>query len=243
MDIKPASSEGTDIKKKSPVSKKSSVLLWKRSLEQVKTWFKKYKKIIQLAKDKGLNESDTSNVINDMLCDIFWFEKMVDITTEYKIKWQFCDYGIKINNKLAFLVEIKAIWIDLNENHIYQASSYASSEWVKWVILTNLKEWRLYHLSFWTKIDNDLVFCVDLLDSQNVKKIEESLSYLHKESFVKWHIEKLWSEKSALTLSNMRKVLLSKGMIKKIQWDLTKLTKVKVSESEIHDLIDKVTKE
>lgn len=220
--------------------KKITTLLSKKSHEQLQLWIKKYKKMISIAKEKWLNESDTSNVINDMLCDIFGFEKMLDITTEYKIKWQFCDYWVKVNNKLTFLLEVKAIGVDLNENHIYQASSYASSEWVKWLVLTNLKEWRLYHLSFGAKIDSHLMFSVDILDDQNNKRIEDIFSYLHKESFVKWFIEKLWIERSSLTQDNIKKIFTSPSMVKKVQIDLAKMTKVKVSENEIQEIINKI---
>jgi hypothetical protein len=53
---------------------------------------------------------------------------MKDITTEYKIRNQFCDYGVKINNKLNFLIEVKPITRDLNDNNIFQANAYAATE-------------------------------------------------------------------------------------------------------------------
>lgn len=228
------------------VSKKknnSKIVFTKKTIDQFSSWIKKYKKIIQIAKDKWLNESDKSNVINDILNDVLWYEKMIDITTEYKIKSQFCDYGIKIDNRLSMLIEVKAIGIDLNENHIYQASSYASTEWVKRVVLTNLRERRLYHLSFWSRIDSDLVFSIDILNESKQKALEDSLLFIHKEWIYKWHIDKLRSNKTALSLDNIRKILLSKPMIKKIQLELAKTTKVKVPEWEIYSIIDRISKE
>ncbi len=114
----------------------------------MKEGLKKYSKIAEIAKKRGLNESDTSNIINDMLGEVFGYDKFFDVTTEYKIRGQYADYGVKIDEKLTFLIEIKAISIPLNENHIFQAASYASTEGVEWVVLTNLEEWRIYHLSF-----------------------------------------------------------------------------------------------
>jgi len=75
-----------------------------------------------------MNESDTSNIINDMLGEMFGYDKFFDVTTEYKIKGQYADYGVKIDDKLTFIIEVKAIGVSLNDNHIFQASSYASTE-------------------------------------------------------------------------------------------------------------------
>lgn len=71
---------------------------WKFSKE----WIKKFSKIIEIASTRDMNESDTSNIINDMLGDLFGYDKFFDVTTEYKIKWQYADYGVKIDDKLAF---------------------------------------------------------------------------------------------------------------------------------------------
>jgi hypothetical protein len=63
-----------------------------------------------------------------MLGEVRGYDKYFDVTTEYKIKGQYCDYGIKIDGQLSFLIEVKAIGIQLNDNHIFQAMSYAGNE-------------------------------------------------------------------------------------------------------------------
>jgi hypothetical protein len=65
----------------------------KKALEEMGKWVKKFKKLIGLAKQKDINESDTGNIINDMLGEVRGYGKYFDVTTEYKIKRQYCDYG------------------------------------------------------------------------------------------------------------------------------------------------------
>lgn len=205
-------------------------------------WLKKYKKIIEIAKTKWLNESDTSNIINDMLWEVLWYDKFFDVTTEYKIRWQFCDYWVKIDDKLTFLIEVKAISMELNNNHIFQATSYASNEWIKYVVLTNLKNWRLYHLSFWKKIDYDLILDVDLLKEESPIKIIELFKYFHKESFMKNIVDVLYEETKALSDENFKKVILSDVIIKKIQSELKNINWIRSSIEDIESKIKKLFK-
>lgn len=215
---------------------KISIKLNKKNEEMISKWIKKYIRLIKTANEKALNESDTSNVINDMLNEIRGYDKMEDITTEYKIRNQYCDYWIKINNKLSFLIEVKAICIDLNENHLNQANSYAATKWIKRVVLTNLKERRIYHLSFGSKIDDKLVLSVDFLQ-ENPKNIIEKIKYFHKESFIKKHIEKIYQQKVATSSDNFKKALLSNSVTRKIQSELKTISWIKIQDTEIQNII------
>ncbi len=198
--------------------------LTKKSQDQAIKWLRKYKKVIELAYQKWINESDTSNIINDILGDVLWYDKFFEVTTEYKIRGQFCDYGVKLDGKLKFLIEVKAINLELNDNHLFQATSYASNEWVKWVVLTNLRQWKLYRLTFNKKVDFDLVLSVDLLSWKNIPKLVEALKYFHKESFQKDAVEWLFEVANATREENIEKVLFSEAVLKKIRLELKKCT-------------------
>ena len=216
---------------------KTSIFLSKKNYEQLLNWFKKFRKIIEIAKSKELNESDTSNIINDLLWDLFWYDKYFDVTTEYKIKGQYCDYGIKIDGKLIILMEVKQIGVELNDNHLRQATSYAGNEWVKRVILTNLRKWNLYYLSFWEKIEKDLILEFDILADEKPNKIIENMQYLHKESVSKNCLEKLLKQKLALSEKNIKKILFSSPIVKKVQSEIRSATWIKVSEEQTKDIM------
>lgn len=113
---------------KTIAKKTTGCALTKQAESTIREGIKKYLKIVEMAKSRNMNESDTSNIINDMLGDIWGYDKFFDVTTEYKIKGQYADYGVKIDDKLRFIIEVKAISVSLNDNHIFQASSYASTE-------------------------------------------------------------------------------------------------------------------
>jgi hypothetical protein len=162
-----------------------------------------------------------------MLGEVRGYDKYFDVTTEYKIKGQYCDYGIKIDGQLAFLIEVKAIGIQLNDNHLFQAMSYAGNEGVKRIVLTNLKEWKLYHLTFGEKIEKMEILSINFLEEPPAK-LQSLTQYLHKESFQKNFVDNLRKQKLALCDDNIQKVLFSKGMISKFKSELKKTTGVKI---------------
>lgn len=228
--------------KTSRQKKSNNTILSKKNHDQLINWFRRFKRIIQQAKQKQLNESDTSNIINDLLWDLFWYDKYFDVTTEYKIKSQYCDYWIKINWKLVMLMEVKQIWVDLNDNHLRQATSYAGNEWIKRVILTNLRKRQLYYLSFWAKIEKDLIFEFDILSDDKPSNILANMQYLHKESLVKNHLDKLLKQKLALSEKNIKKVLFSNSVIKKIQSEIRSTTWFKITEDQTKEVLKQYIK-
>lgn len=234
VEVKNAAKKKATTKK---VANTNKILITKWAVNQITQWVKKFKKIIEHAKNKWFNESDTSNIIYDFLWETLWYDKYNDITTEYKIKWQYCDYWIMINWKLALLMEVKQIWIELNDNHLFQAISYAWNEWVKWVILTNLRRRQLYCLTFGDKIEKQLVLDVDVLN--DAKTLIQKLQYFHKESLQKNYLEKLFVKKMALSDKNFRKVIFSDTIVKKIQSELKNLTWVKISTDEVSNMLKK----
>ena len=76
----------------------------------------KFKKVLAKAKERDVNESDTVTIITDMLEEIFGFDKYTDITREYGIQGTYCDLAIKSNKKIEYLIEVKAIGLELNRN-------------------------------------------------------------------------------------------------------------------------------
>ena len=125
--------------------------------KRLTTTVPKFKKILQKAKERDVNESDTVTIITDMLEEIFGFDKYSEITREYAIQGTYCDLAITSNKKIEYLIEVKAIGLDLNDKHLKQAVNYASREGIKWVVLTNGIRWGIYRVSLDDKVQSDRI--------------------------------------------------------------------------------------
>jgi hypothetical protein len=66
------------------------------------------------------NEGDTRLLVTDFLCDALGFDKYADLTTEYQVKGEFADYGVRIDRELMAFIEVKRIATKLAPKHLRQ---------------------------------------------------------------------------------------------------------------------------
>ncbi len=69
----------------------------------------KLQRVLKVAVDRDINEADTVAIVKDILSDVLGFDKYLEITREYAIRGTFCDLAIKTEDKLQYLIEVKAI--------------------------------------------------------------------------------------------------------------------------------------
>ena len=147
---------------------------------------KQFQPILESAKSRDVNESDTVMIVTDILSEIFGYDKYNEVTSEYEIKGTYCDLAIKLNGKLHYLIEVKAIGSDLKENHVKQAVDYAANEGVDWVLLTNGINWRVSRVSFTKPVSHEQVIELDFpsLNHRNSADMQ-SLFLLSREAIKK----------------------------------------------------------
>jgi hypothetical protein len=129
--------------------------------ERLVAGIKKYQPVLAAAKARDVGEADTVTIIKDMLADVFGYDKYAEVTSESAIRGTYCDLATKIDGQLQTLIEVKAIGLDLKEQHVKQAVDYAANQGVDWVLLSNGVCWRNYHIIFAKPIDQELVVDID----------------------------------------------------------------------------------
>ncbi len=208
------------------------------ALRQVRKNLKKFISVLESAHKKDINESDTSNIINDMLGDVLGYDKFFDVTTEYKIRGQYADYGIRIKDKIHAFIEVKAINIALNSHHLFQVSSYAVHEGVDWAILTNGNVWQLYRIEDTKPVRLALVLAVDLFDKTK-KFPEKCLDFVafHKRSMTSSYIVDLWKEKTCVNPDTIKKIISSKEGIEFVRKQIKRQSGYKVTTEQIRAIL------
>ena len=159
------------------------IRLPKRFADRAKTALRRYQKVLDSARARDVNESDTVVIVTDFMSDVLGYDKYEDITTEFAVRSTFCDLAVKRGGRVQFLIEVKSVGTDLRENHLKQAVDYAANQGVEWVILTNGVSWRAHRVRFEQPISNDLVFTADLLDPEaKPQQLIEKLYLISKEA-------------------------------------------------------------
>ncbi len=188
--------------------------------EQLKVYKRKY-----LRKEfASRNEADTRIMTNSFLTEILGYRELEEIKTEYRIKGEYADYVIQLKRKKQFVVEVKSIELDLNEKHLKQSLAYAANEGIDWILLLNGREIQLYRVNFAKPMTTTLIFKVDLMNSDELKKAPEVLWHLTKHAIEKGELETFWRKTSALDPANLAKLLYSEEIVKRLRADLKEKT-------------------
>jgi predicted type IV restriction endonuclease len=203
--------------------------------DRLKTAIRRFGKPLQELAGRDANEGDTRLLITDFLCDALGFDKYADLTTEYAVKGEFADYGIRVDKDLIAFLEVKRIATKLNAKHLRQVEMYAVNEGVEWVILSNGAQWQAYHLDVTggLPILIDLVLDVDLLGEGTAPQKAEQLFYLTRESLKRNQINDLWQRTRATSPKSLAQILLSESVIDAARKELKRKTGHRLEAEEI----------
>ena len=197
---------------------------------------KKYLPIFQAAYEQGMNESDTSLRISKFCETVLGYDVFNEVSREHAVKERNVDYAIKCNGKVQFFIEVKQAGSALKEKHVEQASNYAANAGVQWVLLTNGKNWNMYHLTFDEGIQLDLVWSIDLLEG-NIKDSAAKLSMLHRKNIAKGDLEEYLHRLKILSPRSILQSIFHENTLKLIRAHLKKSSGAKIDEQELVDNI------
>ena len=196
---------------------------------------KVFQPILDSAHARDVNESDTVIIVMDLLHEIFGYDKYTEITSEKAIKGTFCDLAIKIDGSLALLIEVKAVGLELKDQHVKQAIDYASNQGCDWVVLTNGRVWRAYKVIFAKPIDQEVVLDLDLTALNPHKDEDLALVWLLcKEGWQKARLKEYSEQRQALSRFTIGALLLSEPLIDVLHRELRRVTPdTKIDEEQI----------
>ncbi|MCH7592172.1 MAG: type I restriction enzyme HsdR N-terminal domain-containing protein [Planctomycetes bacterium] len=200
---------------------------------------RRFQKVLQVAKDRDVNESDTVAVLNDIFADVLGYEKYVEVTSEVAIRGTYCDLALKVEDKVQFLVEAKAVGIALKDKHMKQACDYGANHGVQWVILSNGVEWRIYRIRFEQPINYDLVCTFEFLslDPRN-EKDQECLFMLTKEALGKNAREEFYEKVQSVNRYVVGNIVLSEPVMSVVRRELRKLADgIKIELDEVEQIL------
>lgn len=179
-------------------------------------------------------------MINSFLSEVLGYAELEEIKTEFRIRATYADYVIQIAKKQRMVIEVKAMQLDLSDNHIRQAVHYGADEGIDWVLLTNGREFAFYRVIFSKPIDYKKVFYFDISDLNQFKKSIDSFEYLTRKCLVEGDLEKFWKMSQAVVPHNLCKYLYQPDVVKFIKKSLKKDSNLNFTEEEIFDSIHDV---
>lgn len=207
--------------------------------ERLVSGLKKIQPIIISANNRDVNEADTVVIVMETLSDIFGFDKFNEITREHSIRGTYVDLAVKLDGKLNFLIEVKAIGLELKEAHLRQAVDYAANQGVEWVVLTNSRIWQIWHITFAKPIDYELAAEFNLLE-MSVKKQNDlnTLFLLSREGMTKSVLEEHHTQTQATNKYILAAIAMSEPVLDMMRREIRRLNPgVKVDSKEIGEIL------
>lgn len=190
-----------------------------------------------------LDESGTRLLVNHFLIEVLGFRPIEEIKTEYMIRGTYADYMIQLNGERHFLVEVKALSLNLSDKHLRQAINYGANEGIEWALLTNGKKVEFYKILFNKPIEWRKVISVDLCDTIQLKEASELLQYLHRDSVLNKGLTALWNKSCALDPSHIAGLLYAPPVSNFIKKTLRDKFRCKFSDEEVNAGITRIIAE
>lgn len=211
----------------------------KKVIERLTAGLKRFQPILSNSKARDDGEADTVMIVTDMLADVFGYDKYSEVTAEYAIRGTYCDLATKLEGTLQALIEVKAIGLELKDQHVKQAVDYAANQGVDWVVLTNGTHWRVYNVIFGKPIDQELVIEIDMcaLNPKSSSDLE-TLYLFCKEGWVKSVLGDYQLQKQALSRFFLGALILSDSVLEVIRRELRRVSPdVKIEIEQIKNVL------
>jgi hypothetical protein len=208
--------------------------------DEIKKALKSFLPILAQAKARNANESDTANIVHKFFQDVLGWD-FLDLTSEYKIKSTYCDLAIKYEGDILLLIEVKAIGLNLKDEHLMQASNYAANEGVRFALLTNGEHYRLYHVGLGDKINVSFIFDFNLSNELTIEDYTE-LFLLSKYSLIKQQVNDYWQQEQTLNPDNLRDALCSDEVINTIVKYFRTEYEIKIDATTIKNRVEAIIK-
>ena len=196
--------------------------------------------MIQAAEKADCNEAETRRRIERIFETLMGYDAFKHLSRERAVRGagetEHVDFAIQLNEddstKPEIMVEIKRVCVDLAPKHLKQVCSYAINAGCEWILLTNSKEWRLYHVSFGQPPVTKLVHGWNIItdDINLLAKRFELISY---KNVKRGGLDDLWQKTNVLHPRSLLQAILSVTSLNALRRELRKESGVLLSPEEI----------
>lgn len=199
------------------------------------------------ARGKASSEDDARILLNDILSDVLGYDKYNELRTEMREKNNRFDYVLKLNegpnarkaDKFDFVIEAKAAYVKLKQNHIDQTLTYCLTKGMDYFLLTNAVVWQLYTVKR-QKSGPEAVLLheIDFGKSNDLDSLAEEFYLFSKASYLNGDWKNVKMHQKATKVEDVVAVLLSSKIVRAVAKELSNQSGVKVHQDHIKDVIE-----
>lgn len=183
------------------------------------------------------NEAETRRRVERLFETVMGYDPFTHLSREYAVHGvgdtEHMDFAIKLNpDQISIVVELKRVNVDLAPKHLKQAMRYAVDLGCEWVLLTNGRQWELYHIEFGQPPETRLVKAWNLIQD-DIAMLEKSFDLISLRSLKKDFLSELWETQNALTPECLLAEILSEDSLRKYKNSIRRKTGASVHPEDI----------
>ncbi len=198
------------------------------------------RRIVQESEKADCNEAETRRRIERIFESIMGYDAFKHLSRERAVRGagetEHVDFAVQAEEgedvRPTMMVEIKRVAVDLAPKHLKQVTSYAINAGCEWVVLTNSKVWKLYHISFGQPPVTKLITSWNIIDD-DVAEIAKNFDLISLKSIKKGVLEELWQRTNTLHPKNLLQAILCESSVRVIRRELRKSSGVFLSPEDI----------
>ncbi len=136
--------------------------------ERIKAALRRFKPLLNAARERDAGRADTSTLALDLLSELFGYDRYSEITSELDNKESVFDFSIQTEGQPRMLVRVSPIGMAPDDRYLLATAQYAQMNGVDWIILTNGIAWQVHHVEFVgaNAPETPVVLAFDLLQMQ-----------------------------------------------------------------------------
>ncbi len=198
------------------------------------------REIIQQAEKADANEAETRRRIERIFEAVMGYDPFVHLSRERSVRGagetEHVDFAIHLDGgrdpRPIIMVEIKRVAVDLARKHLKQVTSYAIDAGCEWTLLTNGREWKLYHVAFgqppetrevrsWSLVNDELADLIEAFDLISLRALNRG------------SLDELWQKTSVLLPRNLLEAIVCEETIGSIRRELRRKSGVLLQPEDI----------
>jgi len=199
---------------------------------------------------RDANEAETRRRVERVFEGIMGYDALKHLSRERAVHGagdtEHVDFAIQVEEGRdappMIMAEIKRVGLELAAKHLKQASRYAIDAGCEWVLLTNAREWRLYHVEFGQPPKTKLVERWDLLND-DPEVLGKKFGLIGYKSVKRGTLHTLWERTQALAPRSLLKAVLSADAMRALRRVLKRDSGVSVAADHVVGALRKMLNE
>ncbi|TET21247.1 MAG: hypothetical protein E3J71_10480 [Candidatus Stahlbacteria bacterium] len=208
------------------------------------------RKIIQEVFEMDGNEAETRRRVERIFGSVMGYDVLKHLSRERAVQGagevEHVDFTMQLEPgpdvQPIMMVELKRVGIELAKKHLKQVTSYAIDAGCEWILLTNGREWKVYHVEFDQPPKVEMLDAWNLLEDKTDELVGkfEILSY---RSIKRGGLSKIWTRVKVLAPDTLLAAIVTEDSLRTIRRNLRKDTGILVNDEEAYRGISRLLNE